>query len=158
MSEKIKLKFSPFFTVLGDIGGITWTALILILGNIDSIKYCEILQEGLLEWAIGSNSIPFRLQQGNATPHVPAFIRQRLVWSHVTVLPWLAASPNLSRFEMWQVMKDKVEKLQPENIAYWKTVIQETWEEFSQQYTDNTIDSQPMNRTACKQEVWPYRL
>lgn len=35
MSEKIVPKFSPSFTVLGGIVGMTWTALFLISGNID---------------------------------------------------------------------------------------------------------------------------
>lgn len=131
-------------TVRGGIRKLGLTPLIFISGTIDLVKYCEILQEGLLDSVIGSSSIPCRLEQDNAMPRDTTYTRKWLDQSHVTLLPWPAASPDLSPIEnVWQVMKDNLEKLQPDTIAEWKSVIQETWKGSSQNYIDNLIDSVP---------------
>lgn len=97
-------------------------------GNISAIKYCEILGEGLLLSNIVTNELPNVLQQVNARPHTATNTRGWFTPNHVTVMEWPAASPDLNPKEnVWQIMKDHVEKIQPENITGWKVTIMETW-------------------------------
>ena len=68
---------TPSVTVWGGISKLGMTPVIFIPGNIDSVEYCEIPQEGPLKSVIRSNSegfpsysIQFCLQRDSATHHV----------------------------------------------------------------------------------------
>ena len=68
----------------------------------------------------------------------------------MTTLEWPAASPDLNPIEnVWQVMKDRVEKLQPHQIADWRATILETWVGLSQNYIDNLVTSMPRRIEQC---------
>ena len=72
-------KFSPAVTVYGGMSNLGLTPLVYVIGNISSVKYCDILGEGLLNSIIATNCIPYEFQQDNATPHTSAFTRDSLV-------------------------------------------------------------------------------
>lgn len=77
--------FSPCLKVHGDISMVVVTLLIFVEANINTEKYCQILQEGLLEPAIGQSNIPFWLQQENALSHTSAFIEHWFNNNHITL-------------------------------------------------------------------------
>ena len=71
--QKMDAKFSPTITVWGGICKLRLSPLVLVKGNISSVKNCEILEEGLLNSAIITNDIPFLLQQDNTKTHITAY-------------------------------------------------------------------------------------
>ena len=143
-SEKMCSKFSPSVMVWGGIGKLGLTPLLEITGRITSEKYCELLQEGLLESNIGQCGIPFVMQQDNARVHTSAYTKTWLRQNRVTVMDFPAASPDLNPIEnVWQVVKDRVEKLEPKDMGEWKRVIHETWTELSEELIDNLVNSMP---------------
>ena len=148
--QKMIPKFSPAVTVWGGMSKLGLTPLVCVTGNISSVKYCDILGEGLLNSTIATNGIPYEFQQDNATPHTSAFTRDWFRRHHVTTLEWPAASPDLNPIEnVWQVMKDRVEKLQPHQIADWRATFLETWAGLSQNYIDNLVTSMPHRIEQC---------
>lgn len=46
-------------------------------------------------------------------------------------------------------MKDRVEKIQPENITDWKVTIMETWMGLNQNYKDSLVDSMQRRIAQC---------
>lgn len=148
--SKMVPKFSPAVTVWGGISKMGVTPLIFVKGNINSIKYCEILEEGLLQSDIVESDLPFKFQQNNARPHTSTDTRTWFQDNFVTVIDWPAASPDLNPIEnVWQVIKDKVEKLEPVSINDWRTTIQQTWASLDDLYLDNLIDSMPRRLEQC---------
>lgn len=64
---------------------------------------------------IVTNDLPYVLQQDNARPDTAAYTRDWFTQNQVTVMEWPAASPDLNPIEnVCQIMKDRVEKIQPE--------------------------------------------
>lgn len=91
---------------------------------------------------IVTNDLPYVLQQDNARPDTAAYTRDWFTQNQVTVMEWPAASPDLNPIEnVCQIMKDRVEKIQPENITDWKVTIMETWMGLDQNFIDSLIDS-----------------
>lgn len=143
-------RFSPAVTVWGGISKLGLTPLVSVNGNISAIKYCEILGEGLLLSNILTNDLPYVLQQDNARPHTAAYTRDWFIQNHLTVLEWPAASPDLNPIEnVWQIIKDRVEKIQPENITDWKVTIMETGINLDQNYICSLIDSMQRRIAQC---------
>lgn len=99
---------------------------------------------------IVTNDLPYVLQQDNARPHTATYTRDWFTQNHVTVMEWPAASPDLNPIEnVWQIMKDRVEKIQPENITDWKFTIMETWMGLDQNYIDSFVDSMQRRIAQC---------
>ncbi len=119
-------------------------------GNISAIKYCEILGEGLLLSNIVTNDLKYVLQQDNDRPHTAAYTRDWFTQNHVTVIEWPAASPNLNPIEnVWQIIKYRVENIQPEKLTDWKVTIMEMWMGLDQNYIDSLIDSMQRRIAQC---------
>ena len=64
--------------VWGWIGKLGLTPLLEIEGRMDSVKYCEVLQEGLVDSKIGQSRIPYVMQQDNARVHTSALTKRWL--------------------------------------------------------------------------------
>ncbi|XP_062587003.1 uncharacterized protein LOC134248607 [Saccostrea cucullata] len=90
------------------------------------------------------------IKTDNARPHTARYTRDWFTQNHVTVMDWPAASPDLNPIEnVWQIMKDRVEKIQPDNITDWKVTIMETWMGLDQNYIDSLVESMQRRIAQC---------
>jgi hypothetical protein len=60
------------------------TPLVSVRGNISMIKYCEILEEGLLSSNIVTNDLPYVLQQDNARLYTATYTLDRFTQMRIT--------------------------------------------------------------------------
>jgi tRNA A37 threonylcarbamoyladenosine biosynthesis protein TsaE len=59
-----------------------------------------------------TNDLSCVLQQENARPHTATYTRDCFMENHVVVMEWPGASADLIPKEnVWQIMKDRVEKI-----------------------------------------------
>jgi transposase len=60
------------------------------------------------------------------------------------------ANTDLNCIEnVWQIMKDIIEKLEPKNLEDWKKKIREIWDELSHDYLETLIASMPRRLQLC---------
>ena len=64
---------------------------------------------------------------------------------YCNVLPnWPANSPDMNPIEnLWAIMKDHVEELEPANISDLKQILIQVWDGIEDQTIKNLIDSMP---------------
>ena len=91
-------------------------------GNMDSVKYCTILENTYLTKY--KNKI---LQQDNASSHCSNTTRTFMKMNNISVLPnYPPCSPDLNIIEnIWSIMKDNVRKRAPMNLENLKAFVQE---------------------------------
>lgn len=122
----------PQVTAWGGISSRGKTSLVFVEGTIDAHKYCEILEEHLLEF---STKFPdgWRFQQDNAPPHRAKVTREWLQAHNIEVLEWPVHSPDLNPIEnFWWSIKNAVEgeepRKEPHELEKWKETILKTWD------------------------------
>ena len=97
-------------------------------GTVDARKYCEILEQHLLDLA---TNFPdgWRFQQDNAPPHRAKITREWLQEHNINVLEWPSYSPDLNPIEnYWWPIKNAVEGQEPRTLENWKETIVKTWD------------------------------
>lgn len=102
--------------------------LVFCTGNVNSEKYCEIL-ESVKEEADELYPEGWVLQQDNARPHTSCYTKRWMQNNNITTLNWPPASPDLSPIEnIWRLMKREVECQQPRDTEELKSAIIEAWD------------------------------
>ncbi len=144
-------KFPKNLMIWGGISTLGQTTLAVVRGSINSNRYIEILQEHLLPSAISLYGDAWRLQQDNATPHVSKSTRNWLAENVPQVLVWPANSPDLSPIEnIWQIVKNAVEKNGTKNLPEFEQKIVQTWTELDVGMLSRLIDSMPRRLKLCR--------
>lgn len=111
--QNIVPKFSAAVKVWNGISKLGLTPFISVSGNISTIKYCEIVGEGLMLCNILINV----LQQDNARLRTATHTCDWFTRNHLTVMECPVASSDLNPKESdWQIMKDRLEKKNIEKI------------------------------------------
>jgi transposase len=121
----------------------------LFTGNMNSEKYCEILQSQLVPNA-HSAGYGWRFQQDNAPTHKAGRTQQFFAAKNVSVIDWPANSPDLNPIEnLWAILKRKVE----ERVNNWirkkkllsavafQGIIRQEWDSIDQNVFFNLADS-----------------
>jgi transposase len=118
------------------------TPLFCFTEIMDGPFYVNILQTQLLPAARTMYGRRWRLQQDNDPKHTSRVAKDFLAENGVEVMNWPANSPDLNPIEnLWQVIKNKVEKRMPENIEELKRFLAEEWDAVSEQTVINLISS-----------------
>ncbi|CAG8709722.1 12493_t:CDS:2, partial [Rhizophagus irregularis] len=84
--------------------------IVLFTENMNSAKYCKILQSQLLPNTYHAG-YKWNFQQNNAPMHITKLTHQFFVINDVPVINWPANSPDLNPIKnLWAILKENVER------------------------------------------------
>jgi transposase len=118
------------------------TPLFCFTNIMDGPFYVSILQTQLAPAAQNMYGRSWRLQQDNDPKHTCRVAKDFLAQNRVKVMDWPANSPDLNPIEnLWQIIKNKVEKRMPQNVEELKEFLVEEWEAISKETVNNLVSS-----------------
>jgi transposase len=118
------------------------TPLFCFTDIMDGPFYVKILQDQLLPAVRRMYRRNWRLQQDNDPKHTLCVAKKFIAENGINVIDWPSNSPDLNPIEnMWQIIKNNVEKWMPQNINELKHFLVEEWEAISQETVNNLIFS-----------------
>lgn len=139
---------TPGFMVWGGIMFGQRTTLVHITGSLTSGRYVtQVVMpvvRPLVQAAAGT-----LFQQDNARPHVARHTLNSL--NGIDILPWPAASPDLSPIEhVWAAIGRVVHRApQPHTVEELRAAVDSAWQAISQETINSLIDSMPRRLEAC---------
>lgn len=145
-----KSKFPAKIMVWGGISQRGATQLCIIQGTVDSVRYCTILNEYLVQTANVMYPEGWRLQQDNARCHTSRYTRTWLEEMQIATIPWPAASPDLSPIEnIWGLMKIEVERAAPRTRPELVEAVSEAWQVVTERYAPDLLAGIPGRINKC---------
>ena len=128
--------------------------LLVTRGTVDTVKYIEILENGLLP---SLDLFGFQLgdpnwfyQQDNARPHTSAAARAWFTERNITLLPWPAKSPDLSPIErLWALLDRRVRGLRIENLEQLEDALVNAWCQIPKETLRNLSHCMPRRVARC---------
>ena len=127
------------------------TPLFCFTNIMDGPFYVHILETQLLPAARSMYRNDWRLQQDNDPKHTSRVAKDFVAKKRINALDWPSNSPDLNPIEnLWQIIKNKVEKRMPKNIDDLKQFLVEEWKATSQETINNLVMSM---KTRCQMVV-----
>ena len=118
------------------------TPLFCFTNIMDGPFYVGILENQLLPSAQNMYGRNWRLQQDNDPKHTSRVAKEFIAENGICVIDWPSNSPNLNPIEnMWQIMKNNVEKRMSQNIDELTRFLAEEWEAIPQEKVNNLVAS-----------------
>ena len=130
--------------------GPTSGILLTIRGKIDSARYREILQNGLLPSLDLFDDINFIFQQDNAPVHTSRRTREWMQAEDIDLLPWPSKSPDLNPIEtVWDLLDRKLRKLQLASLKDLERALHTAWLEIPPETFAALSSSMPARILKC---------
>src|SRR5687767_9771221 len=108
----------------------------------DGPFYVSILQNQLLSAAQNMYRRNWRLQQNNDPKHTSRVVKEFIAENEINVIDWPSNSSDLNPIEnMWQIIKDNVEKRMPQDINELTRFLAEEWKAIPQETVNNLVSS-----------------
>jgi hypothetical protein len=108
----------------------------------DGPFYIKILQDQLLPAVRRMYRKNWHLQQDNDPKHTSHVAKEFIAENGINVIDWPSNSPDLNPIEnMWQIIKNNVEKWMPQNINELNRFLVEEWEAIPHETVNNLIFS-----------------
>ena len=143
-------KFAPSIMVWGGISSLGTTPLEIVVGTIDSDRYCHTLDNILMPSMKELYGCDIVLQQDNATCHTSMVTKEHIRTLGVKLLPWPAQSPDLNPIEnVWGWMKNILGGYKFKDFNEFKEKVEEIWNGISHSYLKSLIDSMDARIDEC---------
>ena len=110
--------------------------------KINSEEYCKMLNDTLVPFILANyQNGSYLVLQDNARCHTSKESSKWLIENQINILPnYPPYSPDFNAIEkMWKIMKDDIEKFQPQNLTELKDCILKSYEMISQEMINNWI-------------------
>lgn len=118
------------------------TPLFCFTEIMDGPFYVNILRTQLFPAGQQLYGRNWRLQQDNDPKHTSRVAKDFLSQNNVQVIDWPSNSPDLNPIEnMWQIMKNNVERRMPKDTSELKQFMVEEWDKIPQEIVQNLICS-----------------
>jgi transposase len=102
------------------------------------------LRDAFLPWLRSQKQGQFIFQQDNTPAHTENVTKQFFKDEKLKVLPWSVNSPDLNPIEnLWGILKRRVNKRQPKDVAELLTTTREEWTNILLQIVWACIESLP---------------
>ena len=120
------------------------TELVFVDGNMDSSKYCSILDTNLIPFIGDVHPRGAVFQQDNASCHTSEYTKEWFQDMEVSVMDWPSRSPDLNPIEnLWSVIGKEVYKQgrQFDTLDDLKEALQIAWENINGMVCKNLVNS-----------------
>ena len=120
--------------------------LVQIVGNQDSVMYCQTLQHGLLPFAADILGENWTFQQDNASIHRSQYTKKWLKDKNVDFIAWPSRSPDLNIIEnVWGLLARKVfpSGKQYQDLETLAAAVGKAWLEIDEDYLEKLYQSLP---------------
>ena len=106
--------------------------LVRLHSKIDAIVYKEILKKHVVPNLRTAINQPVVFMQDNALCHAAKSVKTFLSEENVTVMEWLAQSPDMNPIEnVWKSLNERAKEKNPRNLKELWTNLKGEWEEIS---------------------------
>ena len=118
------------------------TSLFCFTNIMDGPFYVSILQNQLLPAAQNMYRKGWHLQQDNNLKHISHIAKKFIAENRIHMIDWPSNSPDLNLIKnVWQIIKNNVEKRMPQNVDELARFMVEEWEAIPQEVVNNLISS-----------------